>query len=244
MQIEFSQALLDPELPVPDGVIDPKGRPAGRRYNVYRNNVVVSLSEALAAAFPVVQKLVGEQFFTAMAGVFVRQHPPKTPLMIYYGDEFPDFLRTFPPVAQLPYLPDVAQLEYARRLTYHSADADPCPPDKLALLQTDGLENRQLTLHPSLHILRSEHPIFSIWRLNSTDDQTPVISTPEIVMISRPAAEVTMNRISDSAAAFIEALQRYPLGEAADRTAADHPQFDITENLTAILQSGLLIDIN
>ena len=243
MQIEFGKALLDPDLPVPSGVIDPKGRPAGRRYNVYRNNVVVSLSEALAAAFPVVQKLVGEQFFTAMAGAFVRQHPPTTPLMIYYGEAFPDFLRTFPPVAQLPYLPDVAQLEYARRKSYHSADAAPCAPDKLALLQAEGIENRQLILHPSLQILRSTYPIFSIWRINSTNDQTPVTQTAEIVMIARPAAEVVMHKIDDAAATFIEALQTHPLGEAAERTVAAHPRFDLTENLTAILQSGLLTDI-
>ena len=243
MQIEFGKALLDPEMPVPEGVIDPKGRPAGRRYNVYRNNVVVSLTEALAAAFPVVQKLVGEQFFSAMAGAFVRQHPPSTPLMIYYGEAFADFLRVFPPVQQLAYLPGVAELEYARRKCYHSADASPCPPDKLALLEAEGVEARQLTLHPSLHIVRSEHPIFSIWRLNSTDDQSPVKPGAENVMISRPAAEVVMHKISDSAANFIGALQRQPLGEAAESTLTAYPKFDITENLTAILQSGLLTDI-
>ena len=106
---DFAPALLNVENPVPDDLIDPKGRPVGRRFDVYRNNVVHSLSEALGVAYPVIQKLVGEEFFKAMANVFVRQFPPSSPMMFQFAPEFPIFLESFPPVAHLPYLPDVAR---------------------------------------------------------------------------------------------------------------------------------------
>ncbi|MEZ5722575.1 MAG: DNA-binding domain-containing protein [Paracoccaceae bacterium] len=70
-------------------MVDAAGRAAGKRFDVYRNNVVVSLSEALATGFPVVRKLVGEAFFSAMAGVFVRAHPPRSPVLTMYGEGFP-----------------------------------------------------------------------------------------------------------------------------------------------------------
>ncbi len=244
MQVEFGKGLLDPEMPVPDGIIGPGGRPAGRRYNVYRNNVVVSLSEALASAFPVVRSLVGEEFFNALAGVFVRQHPPTSPLMIYYGEDFPAFLESFPPAQQVAYLPDIARLEYARRESYHAADAAPCPPEKLALLESDGVENLTLHLHLSLRIIRSTYPVFSIWRFNSTEDKSPIPQQPETVLIARPADQLSMRTISESAVAFLESLATNPLGVAVVSVTETHPDFDLTANLTEILRSGLLVDIS
>jgi hypothetical protein len=101
----FSAALLDPERPVPAGLITPDGKPATRRYAIYRNNVTVGLTEALEAGFPVVRKIVGERFFQAMAVVFVRNHPPASPILAGYGADMPGFLRGFEPVAHLKYLP-------------------------------------------------------------------------------------------------------------------------------------------
>ena len=80
-QSAFAEALLDPDRPLPAGIIDPDGAPAPKRFAVYRNNVTVSLIEALAAGFPVVQRIVGEEFFGAMACEFVRAHPPGSPLV-------------------------------------------------------------------------------------------------------------------------------------------------------------------
>ena len=128
----FSKALLDPSVPTPMGLVDPQGRPAGKRFQVYRNNVVVGLIDALRDSFPVIVKLLGDDNFNAIAGVFVRAHPPKSPLMMFYGDAFADFLAGFEPLAHLGYLPDVARLEQALRRAYHAAD---CPVFDPALLQ-------------------------------------------------------------------------------------------------------------
>lgn len=125
MQNTFAAALLNPEADVPLGLIDPQGRPVQKRFDVYRNNVASGLTRALEASFPVIRALVGEAFFGAMAVEFLRAHPPKSRLMMLYSDAFPPFLATFPPVADLAYLPDVARLEQALRESYHAADAPP-----------------------------------------------------------------------------------------------------------------------
>ena len=93
----FLPALLDPKSTVPVGLTDAAGHAAGSRFDVYRNNVSVSLTEALATGFPVIEKLVGEAFFTAMAGVFLRAHPPRSPVLARWGDAFPGTNQTFTP---------------------------------------------------------------------------------------------------------------------------------------------------
>ena len=130
-QDQFRAALLDPGLPVPQGLQDAQGRPAGKRFDVYRNNVVVGLIEALATAFPVIEKLLGAENFRVLAGAYVRAYPPRSALMMFYGDHLPAFLQGFEPVADLGYLPDVARLELAIRRCYHAADAIPVNPQSL-----------------------------------------------------------------------------------------------------------------
>lgn len=243
MQRHFSNGLLDPSVPPPSGVIGPNGRAAGARYDVYRNNVTASLIEALAAAYPVVKTIVGKEFFDAMAALFTRKHPPKSPLMIYYGEEFPEFLTRFPPAAHLGYLPDVARVERARRWAYHGPDASPCAPSALSKLEGDNLYNARLVLHPTLKIVRSRYPVFSIWRFNSTKDKSPIGKAKEITMISRPADQVIMQNPSNSVTTFIESLSSAPLGVAIDKAKGAEGDFDLTDALTGLLSSGLLIDI-
>ena len=173
MQPDFAAALLDPDRPAPEGVIRPDGTQATKRFDVYRNNVVTSLIDALGAGFPAVHALVGEDFFKAVAGVYVRQHPPTSPLMIFYGEAFPAFLRAFEPAQAVPYLADVAALERARREAYHAADDPIGDPSPLAELAADRLMETRFHLHASVRLVSSPYPVFSIWRFNMTEDKTP-----------------------------------------------------------------------
>jgi len=242
-QPEFAKALLDNGQPTPKGLIDPKGRPAGKRFDVYRNNVVLSLSDALADAFPVVEKLVGEKFFQAMAGVFVRMHPPKSPILAQFGPEFPDFLAAFPPVAKITYLPDVARLELARTNAYHAADATPIDGTALAALTPAQLADARLHLHPSLHIISSPFPVLAIWQKNT---DTPEITMPQggqDVLIARPDDTLEMRQLPTGAADFLRALNAgKTLGETIDYCGR-LPGFDLTENIGGLFEANLLIKI-
>lgn len=187
----FAPALLDPETAAPSGLVGPEDRPAGRRFDVYRNNVVVGLIDALATGFPVIQRLVGEKFFRAMADVFARAHPPVSPVMQTYGAAFPAFLEAFTPVAHLPYLADVARLELGLRAAYHAADAAPLDP---TALQMPDLERAIARFAPAVRLVRSPYPIHAIWRANTETGAPAAQGGAETVLITRPEFDPVARR--------------------------------------------------
>ncbi len=239
-QAAFAEALLNPEAPVPDGVVDPAGAAAPKRFAVYRNNVTVSLTDALATAFPVIEKIVGAEFFAAMAREFVRAHPPASPLLMFYGDAFPGFLERFEPVSHLAYLPEVAQLELYRREAYHAADAAALAPDFLGEIAPEQLGSITVTLHPSVRLLEAVHPALSLWEWNNADDEAerpPLPDRGESVLIARPELTVEMRRLPPGGYQFLGALAAgAPLGAAAEAGSSD-PEFDLTANISGLLES-------
>lgn len=232
-QAQFRAAMLDPNAAVPAGIVNPDGVPATKRFNVYRNNVAVSLSDALETAFPVVRKLVGDQFFRAMAGVYLRKHPPKTPLMMFYGDAMPQFLRRFEPATSVPYLPDIALIELGLRHAYHAADATPVSGDALAAIAPDALMGTRLELAPAVRIVTSDYPIHAIYRVNTQSNAPKPVMQAEAVLITRAGFDPEIHSINAAAAKAIGQLQNgQTLGEAI-ATADD------TLDLGAVL--GLLL---
>ncbi len=183
-QAEFVAAVLDSELPVPSGLLGNSKEPT-KRFSVYRNNVVVSLIDALGSSFPVIRNLVGDEFFEAMAGVFVRQFPPVSPVLLLFGTEFPAFLTGFGPVAHLPYLPDVARLELLIRESYHEEDSAAVPLDVVTAVPADRLPESRLELAPSLRLLRSAHPVCSIWRANVLDGPKPSAAAESVIVVRK-----------------------------------------------------------
>ncbi|MDZ4255109.1 MAG: DNA-binding domain-containing protein, partial [Sulfuritalea sp.] len=153
----FAEALLAAEPVCPPGLTTWNGSAPEKRFAVYRNNVIVSLIDALADSFPVTQELVGEAFFRAMARQFVRENPPRSPVLALYGDGFAEFIAAFPAAAELAYLADVARLELLRVQAWHAADAEPLAAQHMGRLLGDAeaLPQIRFALHPSLRILRS-----------------------------------------------------------------------------------------
>src|SRR5467141_1861267 len=150
----FADALLDANRPIPHGITAHNATVPARRFAVYRNNVAVGLVKALKSRFPVVEKIVGEEFFAGMARVFVKQRPPRSPLLATYGDEFPAFVAAFEPARELSYLADVVRLEAARTRAYHAADASPVGAEHFATLDSQTVGNIRIDMHPSTEIVR------------------------------------------------------------------------------------------
>ena len=169
LQDEFADALLSAATPVPSSLKGASVRRADRRFAVYRNNVAVSLVEALGARFPVVKRLVGDEFFSAMAHTFVLREPPLSPLLIYYGETFPAFIGAFDAAKPLPYLADVARLERAWLSAYHAADARPLGIAALAGLGEAMLAAARLVIHPAAAVVRSRFPVGRIWQAHQSD---------------------------------------------------------------------------
>ena len=243
-QTTFREALLDPEAARPDGLRDGKGRPAGRRFDVYRNNVTISLTEALEAGFPVIRKLVGQEIFKVLAAAYLRRHPPRSPLMMHFGADMPSFLADFEPTRQTGYLPDVARLELAIRESYHAADADPINPAELEALPPEDLIGSRVQLASSLRLVRSPWPIFSIWRFNVEESAKVPEMAAEDVLVARPDMDPVPRLLPSGGAEFISALLTgATFGDAMDKASEASRDFDLPAVLTVLVDTKTMIEI-
>lgn len=240
LQSAFTAALLDPAAAVPPGLIDPQGRPAGKRFDVYRNNVAVSLTEALETGFPVLRKLLGEQNFKGLSGIYLRTHPPASPLMMHYGGEMPAFLETLQQLAHLPYLADVARLELGLRASYHAADAAPADPAALSAIPPEDLDGTRLRLAPATRVLSSDWPILGIWLRNSRADAPKPQMRPEDVLVTRPEFDPAPQLLPPGGALVVTALiSGATLAEAADKA----PETDLSQILAALIAGRAITEI-
>lgn len=231
LQRDFAAALADPALPPPGGV----RAPALRRLAVYRNNRMVGLVENLEASFPAVRRLVGEAFFAATARAYVAEQPPRSPVLLLYGESFGDFLDRFPPAAGVPYLGDVARLEWARRFACHAADAPPLSVARLAEVPQALLPALRFTLHPSLRLVSSRWPVAALWAAAAEVD----MSRGEDVAVLRPDLAVEVRVLPPGGHAFIAALTGgATLGEAAEAALAAAPDSDIAGHLHSLFALG------
>lgn len=246
MHEPFHDALLDADSALPSGLTSWNRTDCERRFAVYRNNVVTSLIDVLAGNFPVVQQLVGEAFFRAMGREFVTVNPPTTPIMALYGEHLADFIAAFPPAASVPYLADMAQLEYAIQTSRHSADSQPISADRLASLVEDqeALTHTGVKLAPAVQVLSSNFAIASLWHAHqgsSGADLSQIrLDQPETLMLSRPALEVELHIIDAGAAEFIRNLnQATPLAQAAETAQP----FDPVAVLQLLIQQQAITDL-
>ncbi len=192
--------------------------------------------------FPAVCRIVGEEFFLAMARAYVVADPPRSPMLLEYGAGFADFVERFPPAATLPYLADVARIESAWKESFHSAEAAPLPAAALAAVPQERIAEVRVRLHPSVRIVRSRYPALTIWRMN-VDDGVPapvdLDSGGEDILIVRPGPQVQVRSVPPGGAAFIQKLgEGAPLGEAANAGLADSDAFDLAANLAGLLSAG------
>jgi hypothetical protein len=241
-QAAFAAALGAPGRPVPDDIRRPEpGALQTRRFDVYRNNVTVAAIDALRDIYPAVQTLVGEEFFRASARVYVEQAKPTSPVMHLYGADFGAFLEGFPPARTVPYLGDVARLEFARLQAYHAADAEPLGIAHLAAVPADRVDQVVLTMHPSLALIRSPYPVASLWGASSgliTSD-TVDMNCGEDALVIRPGFEVETRALPAGGGAFLSAVMAgYNLGEAAMQAVAACSDFELHQHLAGLFETG------
>ena len=208
----------------------------------------MSLIDAVADTFPVVQQLVGAEFFRAMAGEFVRRSPPVSPVLAWYGDAFAGFVAAFPPAAGVPYLADMARLEYARVLAFHAADADPVPVAEIAACLNDPevLPALRLHLHPSLQVIDSPFAIASLWGAHQGLGDLATIDPeqPECALVLRHGLSVEVVAVPAAAGRFIAALQGgATLGAAVQQAGTDGAPFDPTPVLGLLIGRELLVGL-
>ena len=244
VQAEFAAALRDPLLAAPANLVGPDAEHSPRRFAVYRNNVIVGLTKSLASSFPAVQRIVGEDFFEAMARSYVAAEPPRSPLLMDYGASFADFVARFEPAASLPYLADVARIERARREAYHAEDTTPLTADAFAGVGADEIPKLVFRLHPSLRLVRSRYAAQSVWEMNTGDGEVRPLdwSVGEDTLVLRPDMAVEVRKAPPGGADFVAALAAgAPLGQAAAEGAAADDRFDLAGNLAGLISAGAVV---
>lgn len=244
MQAAFAAAILDPALAMPAGLTTARGIPDAQRFAVYRNNVAVGLRKALAARFPLVERLVGDEFFALMARAYIASSKPASPLLFAYGDSLPEFIEGFAPAAAVPYLAGVARIEAAVTRAYHAADAPTLGIAQLAALPPEKLGAARLAPHPAATLVRSRFAVGRIWQAHQGETAAPFsASGAEAVLVVRPGLEVGVQilpgRDADFAAA---ALDGAALGEAAAQALAADNGFDFGAALVGLAGLGAFAD--
>jgi Putative DNA-binding domain len=242
---EFAEALLDPTRPTPPGLHGPDREPSPRRFAAHRNNVVVGLTNALAVAYPAVCRIVGEEFFRAMARVYVQSEPPASPVLLDYGAKFSSFIARFEPAGSLPYLPDIARIERAWTEAYHAPESVPLAPQAFAAVPNDRVAEIRLALHPSLRVVRSAFPALTVWRMNVGDGVPGPVDLEaggEDALIVRPLADVEVRSMPPGGAELIASLaNRQSLAEAAASAISADRSFDLSANLAALIGAGVFV---
>ncbi len=239
----FATALGEPSAPPPATTHGRLGAPDARRFGVYRNNVAIGLIGAIEARYPVSRRIAGDELFRAMARAFVRAHKPRSPVMIAYGEEFPDFAAGFLTAAKSGsahgVLAEVARLENAWVEAYHSEDAAAATVGELAALSPDCLPGTRIVFHPAVQLLRFATPAASVWASaqSAAGPAAPTEGTGEDALITRPDYEVRVRVLPSLGYDFALRLREgATLIEAA--AALKDPAFDFGSHLVGLVDSG------
>ncbi|MDX1576632.1 MAG: DNA-binding domain-containing protein [Kiloniellales bacterium] len=226
---------------------DPAARPAGltpeaaARFRVYRNSVHYGLSQQLAEAYPVVRRLVGEDFFRATAREYLAGHPPRGRSLALFGEAFPGFLAEFPPADSVPYLADVARLERARLEALHAADTAPLAPADVNRLGP-ALAEAAFEPHPAARVVVSDHPIVDLWQANRPEAEAgprTIAAVPQGAFITRPRAQVLLRKLTPAQAVFAERLLSGDhVAAAVEQAGRGDPRFEVTAAFRALLSAG------
>lgn len=249
MQADFAAALIDPAAACPAGLKTWNGSDPAQRFAVYRNNVAVSLVDALADTYPVTQALVGVDFFRAMARLFALAQPPRSPVLACYGQGFAGFIEGFSPAASVPYLADVARLEMARVLSFHAADATSVTPEEIQqyIAQPVRLPNLRIGLHPALFLMASPYAVASLWAAHQ-DEGSPIVAIdidqPEHVLLMRRELAVELHVITAADHLFIgQLVEGSMLGLAAQMALQTDADFELSAVLGLLIRLGAICSL-
>lgn len=239
LQAAFAGMMKGEDQPGLEAAVVGDAIPAAARLRVYRHHVEQSLVAALAATFSTVQTIVGEDFFRAMARRYVAGDLPRQPVLAEYGASFQAFVAGYEPAASLPYLADVARLDWALNLAFHSPATNPLTAADLSSLPAERVAELPLALAPGAAILRSSYPIDRIWQVSqpgATDESVALGAGGVSLLVLRREDDAAFVPVSEAEEAFLSALER---GETLERAAEvgfrTNDAFDLSTTFTRLL---------
>jgi hypothetical protein len=227
------------------GAIACPNYPAARGVEVYRNNYRGNLHDALAGAYPVIRRLVGEEFFRFLAKRYIEAQPSRSGDLHRYGGELAEFLAHFDNTRHLPYLPDMARLEWAYHRAYFAPDVAPFDLARLARIPPESYAGLRWRLHPACALLVTGFPVAAIWRAHQDDADLGIDLDHgrEHLLVHRKDLRPDIAGIAPAELHWLSQLQRdVAMGAATEATLAAHPEFDVAAALRRWLAQAVLVD--
>jgi hypothetical protein len=221
-----------------------QAQPAAR-FAIYRNNLHEGFIKALALEFPVIQRLVGEDYFRQLAMEFLQAHPSRAGDLQAIGAPFPNYLRIRFTGTEYAYLPDVAQLEWAYEQAAIGADAPSFDVRSLTRVAPEFYGGLRFELHPACHLVRSAFPVLRIWQVNQPDadsEQSVDLSAgPDHIATWRAGYRVELVRMQRGEYRLLECFaQGATLAEALATLQRTEPGFDLGCALRCLITLGMI----
>lgn len=244
IQRDFSNVVLRESVQMPAGIIANGLEPA-QRLAIYRNNTLLGLTEALRDVYAVVNRLVGDNFFNRLAQAYILDFPPHSGSLLGFGGHLAGFLSDFAPAQGLPYLPDMARLEWYCHEASHEADAARLDVSSLAGVPENSYGELRFQLHPTARFLASGYPVRRIWHSNQAGYTGDVrINLDEgggWLLVFRPGLEVEILQLDEAEYCFLTALHaKVTLVEAVEQGYTANPGFEVQACLQRWLDRALL----
>ena len=220
-----------------------------QRLAIYRANVAANATGALAAIYPIVQKLVGAEFFAGLAHAYCGAHPSTSGDLNELGLHLADFVRTFAPAQPLPYLADVARLEWLVHKAHYAADCAPLDVAALTVLNQDDYARLAVLLHPAVAVLDSAYPLFRLWEVHQDGYRgelaVNVESGGDHIVVYRPQFRATVARVAAGEATFLAAVARGTLlGSALDAALNSDRGFDFGASLQNWTLANIVVGLH
>lgn len=215
----------------------------------YRGNIQGNCVQALRSAYPIVGKIVGDEFFEATAREYFRAHTSVSADLNRYGERLPEFLEGFPHTADLPYLPDVARMEWLAHRAYYAQDAVPFIGATLARTPPERYHLLRPRLAPACALLESAWPLARIWAVHQDDHDGPfevdLRSGPDRILVERAGWRARVRSLSRGDFRFLHASARGgTLGEALEMALAEDAHFDPSAALACWINAGVITNLD
>ncbi|OFA03160.1 DUF692 family multinuclear iron-containing protein [Duganella sp. HH101] len=245
-QQAFAAGLFDAEL-APAALAQFKGEHSEHRYALYRGNLSATWGKTLGAAYPVIQMLVGEEFFGGLAQAYGRAQPSDSGDLNRFGAHFADFLRAFPHVADYPYLPDMATLEWTLHRAHYAPSAEGVTAQQMAALSPQQVETARLQLHPACTLLASAWAVIPLWQAHQAEGEVAFPSELALAsygLVTRPHWKTRVLALSAASHAALSVLAADgELGAALDAAFELDEDYDFAAHLQQWIDFALIVRI-
>ena len=248
LQQQFAQEVLFSTVTDLREAIQPHGIEPHRRLQIYKNNIDSTLAESLQSVFPVTCAIVGEEFFKFTARKYLTENPPESGNLHDYGKRFPEFIGAMKELAEMAYVVDIARMDWACHVAFHSAATAPVPLNVLTRFASEDYGRLVLVLHPSVTAVSSSFPIFDIWNFagqRSGEGEVPdIYSGGQSVIILRNDDGTKVFHIDDELNFFISQIeQEKPLGVIIPRILEAKPDYNLQSGLHRLFEIGAIAKV-